>query len=63
MLETNKQRGNEMIDSEKQTFNRKCMGCCEMTVFVGRGMNEATCTNCGAVNKIKWLPKTYIEAK
>lgn len=38
-----------------------CQECFQNVVIVHDGCTECTCPVCDAVNKIRWLPETYIK--
>ena len=46
-----------------EPYLRMCQKCLERSIIVKDGCTECTCPVCDTVNKIRWLPQTYIEVK
>jgi len=45
-----------------ETYLRMCQHCLNQTVIIKDGCTESKCPICDEVNKIRWVPETYIES-
>ena len=45
-----------------ETYLRMCQKCLERSIIINGWCTECTCPICDAVNKVRWLPETYIES-